>query len=126
MGSKNRNAFCSFCKKSYHDVGPLVEGPGEVYICGECIVLCQSIIEQEKKRRGTASQKPAEQQVDPTTQRRELLRLCLEGVASWVEPFLEETNKRDLNANEVALLEQIRAKAAQLQTLMAAHKRGSS
>src|SRR5262249_7592402 len=34
------------------DVGPLVEGPGDVYICGECIELCQSIIDQEKKRRG--------------------------------------------------------------------------
>jgi ATP-dependent protease Clp ATPase subunit len=27
---------------------PLVEGPGDVYICGECIDLCQSILEQEK------------------------------------------------------------------------------
>ena len=51
---RNRNAFCSFCRKSYRDVGPLVEGPGDVYICGECIELCQSIIDQEKRRRGTA------------------------------------------------------------------------
>src|SRR5947208_4567906 len=49
---RNRNAYCSFCRKSYRDVGPLVEGPGDVYICGECIELCQSIIEQEKRRRG--------------------------------------------------------------------------
>jgi ATP-dependent Clp protease ATP-binding subunit ClpX len=47
-----KNAFCSFCRKSYRDVGPLVEGPGDVYICGECIDLCQSILEQEKRRRG--------------------------------------------------------------------------
>jgi ATP-dependent Clp protease ATP-binding subunit ClpX len=46
-----RNAYCSFCRKSYRDVGPLVEGPGEVYICGECVELCQSIIVQEKRRR---------------------------------------------------------------------------
>jgi ATP-dependent Clp protease ATP-binding subunit ClpX len=51
MASRNRNAYCSFCRKNYRDVGPLVEGPGEVYICGECIELCQSIIEQEKRRR---------------------------------------------------------------------------
>src|SRR5260221_8035491 len=50
--SRNRNAYCSFCRKSYRDVGPLVEGPGDVYICGECVELCQSIIDQEKKRRG--------------------------------------------------------------------------
>src|SRR5882757_4531314 len=50
---RNRNASCSFCRKSYRDVGPLVEGPNDVYICGECVELCQSIIDQEKRRRGT-------------------------------------------------------------------------
>src|SRR5438034_8694756 len=49
-----RNAYCSFCRKSYRDVGPLVEGPGDVYICGECIELCQQIIDQEKRRRGVS------------------------------------------------------------------------
>jgi ATP-dependent Clp protease ATP-binding subunit ClpX len=47
-----KNANCSFCRKSYREVGPLVEGPGDVYICGECIELCQSILDQEKRRRG--------------------------------------------------------------------------
>ena len=47
-----KNAFCSFCRKSYRDVGPLVEGPGDVYICGECIDLCESILDQEQRRRG--------------------------------------------------------------------------
>ncbi len=50
--SSKKNAFCSFCRKSYRDVGPLVEGPGDVYICSECIELCQSILDQEQKRRG--------------------------------------------------------------------------
>src|SRR6187401_3387232 len=52
-GPNRRNAYCSFCRKSYRDVGPLVEGPGDVYICGECIDLCQSILEQEQRRRGS-------------------------------------------------------------------------
>ena len=55
-GTTKKNAFCSFCRKSYRDVGPLVEGPGDVYICGECIDLCQSILEQEQRRRGTTKQ----------------------------------------------------------------------
>ena len=46
-----KNAFCSFCRKSYRDVGPLVEGPGDVYICGECIELCSTIIDSEKRRK---------------------------------------------------------------------------
>lgn len=48
-----KQAFCSFCKKSHRVTGPLVEGPGNVYICSECIELCRSILEQEKKRRVT-------------------------------------------------------------------------
>ncbi len=50
--STKKNAFCSFCRKSFRDVGPLVEGPSDVYICGDCIELCQSILQQERRRRG--------------------------------------------------------------------------
>jgi ClpX C4-type zinc finger len=49
----DRNANCSFCAKSNRDVGPLVEGPGNVYICGECADLCVEIVKQEKKRRSS-------------------------------------------------------------------------
>ncbi len=55
-GTSKKNAHCSFCRKNYRDVGPLVEGPGDVYICGDCIELCQSILEQEQRRRGPAKQ----------------------------------------------------------------------
>ncbi|MCH2200921.1 MAG: ATP-dependent Clp protease ATP-binding subunit ClpX [Fuerstiella sp.] len=59
-GKKNaqgkRNANCSFCRKNYREVGPLVEGPDDVYICGECIDLCTSILDQEKRRRGSHKQ----------------------------------------------------------------------
>ena len=55
-GTTKKNAHCSFCRKNYRDVGPLVEGPGDVYICGECIELCQSILEQEQRRRTSGKQ----------------------------------------------------------------------
>jgi ATP-dependent Clp protease ATP-binding subunit ClpX len=61
--ARNRNAYCSFCRKSHRDVGPLVEGPGDVYICGECIELCSSIIDQEKRRRTTG--KSASKEIPP-------------------------------------------------------------
>ncbi|MFM7130437.1 MAG: AAA family ATPase, partial [bacterium] len=51
-GGAKKNASCSFCRKSFRDVGPLVEGPSDVFICGECIELCQSILDEEKRRRG--------------------------------------------------------------------------
>ncbi len=57
--SAKKNAYCSFCRKSYRDVGPLVEGPGDVYICGECIELCQSILDQERRGGGARIPKAA-------------------------------------------------------------------
>ncbi|KNF07864.1 endopeptidase Clp ATP-binding regulatory subunit ClpX [Gottschalkia purinilytica] len=38
---------CSFCGKSQEQVRRLVAGPSNVYICDECIELCQEIIEEE-------------------------------------------------------------------------------
>lgn len=37
---------CSFCSKSQEQVGKLIAGPG-VYICDECVGLCNDIVEEE-------------------------------------------------------------------------------
>lgn len=50
-----RVTTCSFCGKSSRDVGPMVEGPNEVYICQNCVDLCQNIFRQERRRVGTAN-----------------------------------------------------------------------
>ncbi len=54
--SKRRNNVCSFCHRTGDDAGPIVEGPNGVYICANCVELCQNIIRQEKRR--TAEAKP--------------------------------------------------------------------
>ncbi|MEK6593313.1 MAG: ClpX C4-type zinc finger protein, partial [Pseudomonadota bacterium] len=38
--------YCSFCGKSQHEVRKLIAGP-TVYICAECIELCNAIIREE-------------------------------------------------------------------------------
>ncbi len=47
---------CSFCGKTSREVGPMVEGPSEVYICTNCVDLCQNIFKQE--RRKTSGSRP--------------------------------------------------------------------
>jgi len=38
--------YCSFCGKSQHEVKKLIAGPA-VYICDECIELCNDIVRDE-------------------------------------------------------------------------------
>ena len=46
FGDEKSQLKCSFCGKSQDQVRKLVAGPG-VYICDECIELCNEIIEEE-------------------------------------------------------------------------------
>jgi len=49
--SAEKDFFCSFCGRSYREVGPLVEGPSDVNICEQCVELCQHLIQEDKKRK---------------------------------------------------------------------------
>jgi ATP-dependent Clp protease ATP-binding subunit ClpX len=49
-----RVTTCSFCGKSSRDVGPMVEGPSDVYICANCVDLAHNIIRQEKRKMSSA------------------------------------------------------------------------
>ena len=46
---------CSFCGKEQSQVNRLIGGPGKVFICDLCIVLCQQIIEEESSQPAVAS-----------------------------------------------------------------------
>ena len=44
--SSEKVLYCSFCGKSQHEVKKLIAGPS-VFICDECIELCNDIIRDE-------------------------------------------------------------------------------
>lgn len=60
MGSKkiegSSNLKCSFCGKNQREVKKLIAGP-TVYICDECIELCNDIIAEEYEREETFTRK---------------------------------------------------------------------
>jgi len=52
--SAEKVLYCSFCGKSQHEVKKLIAGPS-VFICDECIELCNDIIRDEVPAEGTAA-----------------------------------------------------------------------
>ena len=46
--------YCSFCGKSQHEVRKLIAGPS-VFVCDECVDLCNDIIREEIQERDSES-----------------------------------------------------------------------
>jgi ATP-dependent Clp protease ATP-binding subunit ClpX len=57
------NLCCSFCSKNQREVKKLIAGP-TVYICDECIELCNDIIAEESQKEGPA--RPSERIPKPS------------------------------------------------------------
>ena len=68
MSDKNNSTtngkyICSFCDKDQAEVSRLIAGPKDVFICDECIVLCQQMVEDltiaRKQKAGSSIKTPA-------------------------------------------------------------------
>src|SRR3989344_3813846 len=53
-GKGEKLLYCSFCGKSQHEVRKLIAGPS-VFVCDECVELCNDIIREEVKEEKTAA-----------------------------------------------------------------------
>jgi hypothetical protein len=68
---------CSICGKDRGNVRRLIAGPGGVYICNECVTLCNEIIAGEESARAPQAQRRA------GDERRLLLALVIASGAMW-------------------------------------------
>ena len=68
MSDKDENdgklLYCSFCGKSQNEVRKLIAGPS-VYVCDECVELCNDIIREEQE----GSEEQAEQSALPVPEK---------------------------------------------------------
>jgi len=46
---KEKEKVCSFCNRPATQVGPLTKGPGEAYICRECVELCHFLFTEDSR-----------------------------------------------------------------------------
>jgi ATP-dependent Clp protease ATP-binding subunit ClpX len=57
-GDNGKLLYCSFCGKSQHEVRKLIAGPS-VFVCDECVELCNDIIREEIKEISPKAEKEA-------------------------------------------------------------------
>jgi ATP-dependent Clp protease ATP-binding subunit ClpX len=69
MSKYDSHLKCSFCGKSQEQVRKLIAGPG-VYICDECVDLCNEILDEELLDTSAAAASQPAQKSEPTEKRR--------------------------------------------------------
>ncbi|MDF7671360.1 ATP-dependent Clp protease ATP-binding subunit ClpX [Orbaceae bacterium ESL0721] len=47
--SSDKLLYCTFCGKNQHEVQKLIAGPSSIFICNECINLCNDILKEESQ-----------------------------------------------------------------------------
>ncbi len=52
-GSGVKSLHCSFCGKSQYEVAKLIKGGDDVYICNECVDLCNDIISKDHQKKAS-------------------------------------------------------------------------
>ncbi len=68
MSKYDSHLKCSFCGKSQEQVRKLIAGPG-VYICDECVDLCNEILDEELFDSSASVPQPAAKREHPTEKR---------------------------------------------------------
>ncbi len=68
MSKYDSHLKCSFCGKSQEQVRKLIAGPG-VYICDECVDLCNEILDEELFDSGASVPQPSAKREHPTEKR---------------------------------------------------------
>ncbi|MDJ0620233.1 MAG: ATP-dependent protease ATP-binding subunit ClpX [Calothrix sp. MO_192.B10] len=91
MAKYDSHLKCSFCGKSQEQVRKLIAGPG-VYICDECVDLCNEILDEELLDTSTATTQPAAQSEPPQKRRTRSASLSLNQIPKprEIKKYLDE------------------------------------
>ena len=65
MTTSQSDYTCSFCTKSQAQVKRLIAGPDRVFICDECVTLCDQIISEENEDKTDPLSNPLEKGLTP-------------------------------------------------------------
>jgi hypothetical protein len=94
--------FCSFCRKSEHQVKALISGPG-VFICDACVGLCSGIIAKLPEALPVGGGRPVEiawletQSTDVLLNMLKPMEATSEDVAQRLQTMVESLREREVS-----------------------------
>jgi ATP-dependent Clp protease ATP-binding subunit ClpX len=95
-GGPAKTLYCSFCIKSQHEVKMLIAGPAAIFICDECVALCNECL---AGRFPDPSKFPSDKEL-PTERLLERLRAVedtLQGKGNQLQTLVELLRSREVS-----------------------------
>ena len=87
---------CSFCLKGSEEVKKLIAGPGRIFICDECVGLCNRIIDGEELPK-SEFKGISEASTDTLLVRLKPIELTLQGMGNQLHTVVEELRGREVS-----------------------------
>ena len=88
---------CSFCLKSQHEVAKLIAGPGHIFICDECVALCEAIVADKPVKVDEAKYKLGNIPSETLLARLKPVEHTIQGMAKSLESMVEELRGREIS-----------------------------
>jgi ATP-dependent Clp protease ATP-binding subunit ClpX len=92
-----KTLYCSFCFKSQHDVRKLIAGPAAVYICDECVGLCNEIIARGPPRGPSKTAAPEALPTERLLERLQPIEDTIQGRGNQLQQVVDILRSRELS-----------------------------
>jgi len=88
---------CSFCLKSQHEVAKLIAGPGNLFICDECVALCDEYVAGRTPKIDRDRFKIETIATETLLARLKPIELTLQGMGNQLQTVVEELRGREIS-----------------------------
>jgi ATP-dependent Clp protease ATP-binding subunit ClpX len=93
----NEPLHCSFCLKSQHEVAKLIAGPGAIFICDECVALCDEYVAGRTPKIDHEQFKLANIPSDRLLARLKPVERTLQGMGNQLHALVDELRGREVS-----------------------------
>jgi ATP-dependent Clp protease ATP-binding subunit ClpX len=90
-----KTLYCSFCFKSQRQVRTLVSGPAGIFICDECVELCNEVV--AGRPRGVAKSSMEDVPTERLLERLSAIDETLQGKSNQLQQVVEILRSREVS-----------------------------
>ena len=97
---RSHTLYCSFCFKSQYEVKKLIAGPASIFICDECVGLCNEYIAGSKAK-STKSISPDKLPTERLLQRLRPIEDTVQGKGNQLQHVVEILRSREVSWTQI-------------------------